>query len=148
MPPAVMAASLPITWAATCVTTSGMTGLTLPGMIDEPFWSSGRKISARPARGPEPMSRRSFAIFVSETATVLRAPDVSTRASRAACASNGSAGAEIVRPVSFVSLARTRSANSGCVLSPVPTAVPPSGIWPSRGSASSMRAMPWRTCAA
>ena len=40
----------------------------------------------------------SFAIFVSETATVLRAPEISTRASRAACASNGSAGAEIVRP--------------------------------------------------
>ena len=67
-------ASLPITCAATWVTTSGMTGLTLPGMIDEPFWSSGRKISARPARGPEPMKRRSFAIFVSETATVFSAP--------------------------------------------------------------------------
>ena len=66
--------SLPITWAATWVTTSGMTGFTLPGMIELPFWSSGRRISARPARGPEPMRRRSFAIFVSETATVLSAP--------------------------------------------------------------------------
>ena len=34
-----------------------MTGLTLPGMIDEPFWSSGRRISPRPARGPEPIQR-------------------------------------------------------------------------------------------
>ena len=84
--------SLPITWAATCVTTSGMTGLTLPGMIELPFWSSGRKISRRPARGPEPISRRSFAIFVSETATTLSAPEASTSPSRAACASNGSAG--------------------------------------------------------
>ena len=45
------------------------------------------------------MSRRSLAIFVSETATTLSAPEASTSASRAACASNGSAGAEIVRPV-------------------------------------------------
>ena len=42
----------------------------------------------------------SFAIFVSETATVFSAPDASTIPSRAACASNGSAGAEIVSPVS------------------------------------------------
>ena len=28
-----------------------MTGLTFPGMIELPFWSSGRKISASPARG-------------------------------------------------------------------------------------------------
>ena len=82
----------------------------------------------------------SFAIFVSETATVFSAPDASTMPSRAACASNGSAGGEIVRPVSFVRIARTRAANSGCVLRPVPTAVPPSGILPRRGSASCTRA--------
>ncbi len=64
MPPIAIAVSLPITCAATCVTTSGITGLTLPGMIELPFWSSGREISASPARGPEPMKRRSFAIFV------------------------------------------------------------------------------------
>ncbi len=54
IPPTVIAVSLPITCAATWVTTSGMTGLTLPGMIELPFWSSGSVISARPARGPEP----------------------------------------------------------------------------------------------
>src|SRR6266540_3317738 len=52
-PPTVMAASLPITCADTWVRTSHMTGLTLPGMIEEPFCSSGRKISASPARGPD-----------------------------------------------------------------------------------------------
>ena len=41
-PPIVIAVSLPITWAPTCSTTSGSTGLTLPGMIEEPFCSSGR----------------------------------------------------------------------------------------------------------
>ena len=40
----------------------------------------------------------SFAILVSETATALSAPDASTSPSRAACASNGSAGGEIARP--------------------------------------------------
>ena len=43
MPPTVIAASLPITCAATCVTTSGMTGFTLPGMIELPFCSSGQE---------------------------------------------------------------------------------------------------------
>ena len=73
-----------------------MTGLTLPGMIELPFWSSGSAISARPARGPEPIRRMSFAIFVSETATTFSAPEASTSASRAACASKGSAGGRIV----------------------------------------------------
>ncbi len=131
IPPIPIAASLPITCAATWVTTSGITGLTFPGMIEEPFWSSGRKISASPARGPEPRKRRSFAIFVSETATTLSAAEASTRPSRAAIDSNASAGGEIVRPVSAASRARTRAANSGWVLSPVPTAVPPSGIFAS-----------------
>ena len=36
-PPTVIAASLPITWADTWQTTSGITGLTLPGMIELPF---------------------------------------------------------------------------------------------------------------
>ena len=41
VPATLTAVSFPITWAATWSTTSGITGLTLPGMIDEPFWSSG-----------------------------------------------------------------------------------------------------------
>ena len=88
----VMAVSLPMTCADTCITTSGSTGLTLPGMIDEPFCSSGRKISPSPQRGPLPIQAMSLAILVRETATTLSAPDTSTRASRAPCASNGSAG--------------------------------------------------------
>ena len=40
------------------------------------------------------------AIFVSETATVFSAPEASTRPSRAACDSKGSAGALIASPVS------------------------------------------------
>ena len=105
-------------------------------MIEEPFCSSGRKSSPMPARGPEPISARSLAILVSETATTFSAPDSSTSASRLACASNGSSGARIVEAgVGRRARSRTRSANSGCVLRPVPVAVPPSGIWATCGSA-------------
>jgi hypothetical protein len=76
-----------------------MTGLTLPGMIEEPFWSSGRRSSASPARGPEPIQARSLAILVNDTAMTLSAPESSTRASRLPWASKGSAGASDSRPV-------------------------------------------------
>src|SRR6202162_5810458 len=56
-------ASLPITCAATMVTDSQMTGLTLPGMIDEPGCTTGIEISAMPARGPQPSRRMSLAIL-------------------------------------------------------------------------------------
>ena len=94
------------------------------------------------------MNRKSFAIFVRETATVFNAPEASTSPSRAACASNGSAGGEIVSLVSSDRRSRTRAANSGCVFNPVPVAVPPSGICPSRCSVDPTRSNPSRTCAA
>jgi hypothetical protein len=97
-------------------------------MIDEPFWSSGRSSSPSPVRGPDPIHARSFAIFVSETATTFIAPDSSTSASRFPCASNGSAGAETSRPVASDRSERARAAKSGCVFNPVPVAVPPRGI--------------------
>src|SRR5215207_5235854 len=34
--------SLPMTWAQTIITASGMTGLILPGMMEEPGWRAGR----------------------------------------------------------------------------------------------------------
>ena len=82
VPAMLTAVSLPITCAATCSTTSGITGLTLPGMIDEPFCSSGSRSSTSPVRGPEPISTRSLAIFVSETARPLSAACSSTSPSR------------------------------------------------------------------
>ncbi len=149
IPPTVIAVSLPITCAETCSTTSGSTGLTLPGMIEEPFCSSGRKISPIPVRGPEPISARSPAIFVSETATTFSAPESSTSASRLACASNGSRGAAIcLRPDSFFRRARTFSAKRAWVFRPVPVAVPPSGICPTCTSAACTRSWPRAICAA
>ena len=80
----VIEASLPITCAATIAMASGITGLTLPGMIDEPGCSAGSSISPRPASGPEFIQRRSLAIFISATASVFSWPDSSTAASCAA----------------------------------------------------------------
>ena len=49
--------SLPMTRNATWLTTSGITGLTLPGMIDEPACTAGRRISPKP--GPRPARQQS-----------------------------------------------------------------------------------------
>ena len=66
----VIVASLPITCAATMVTASGITGLTLPGMMLLPGCSAGSAISPSPASGPLFIQRRSLAIFISATASV------------------------------------------------------------------------------
>ena len=55
--------SLPMTSKATWLTTSGITGLTLPGMMLEPACTGGRLISPNPARGPLDSSRRSLQVF-------------------------------------------------------------------------------------
>ena len=100
MPATVTVVSLPITWAHTCSTASGITGLTLPGMIDDPFCSSGRRISPRPARGPLAIHRRSLQILVNATATTFNDPDVPTSASRDACAAKWSSAGWISAPTS------------------------------------------------
>ncbi len=69
------------------VTDSAITGLTLPGIIDDPGWVSGRLISPSPQRGPEPSQRMSFAIFMRLTAMVFNSPLASTNESCVDCAS-------------------------------------------------------------
>src|SRR6202022_3568352 len=83
-----IAVSLPMTWIHTIVIASLCVGFTLPGMIEEPGSFSGRLNSARPHRGPEPLHRMSLAIFISEAANVLSAPDANTSASWEASAAN------------------------------------------------------------
>ena len=99
---------------STCVTTSAITGLTLPGMIDEPGCRSGRRISARPVRGPLPIQRRSLAILNSDTASArswpLRLDERVARALRGevvACFGERQAGA------------RRRGARSPCLAKPL-----------------------------
>ena len=124
-PAKVMAALLPWTCTATMVIASHCVGLTLPGMMDEPGSLAGRISSPRPQRGPEASQRMSLAIFISEQASVFSAPLASTMASCVASASNLFSAVRNGRAVSSAILAATCTANSGCVLSPVPTAVPP-----------------------
>ena len=100
-------ASLPMTRAHTISVASGTTGLTLPGMIEDPGCRSGMCSSPRPVFGPEPIQRRSLLILVSETAIVRSAPDASTRPSRFACASKWSFASVIGSSVSATSSSMT-----------------------------------------
>jgi len=54
------------------LSTSGMTGLTLPGMIEDPGCIAGMAYSPMPPRGPEDNRRMSLAIFDSLLAIRLR----------------------------------------------------------------------------
>src|SRR3982750_4142231 len=81
MPQIVIVASLPTTWAATISTASGITGLTLPGMIELPGCRLGIEISPMPQRGPDASQRISLAILLTGAAIVFKTPEVSTAAS-------------------------------------------------------------------
>ena len=144
-PPKATAASLPTTWATTWHTASGMTGFTLPGMIDDPGWRSGMKISDRPVRGPLPIHRRSLAHLYSDTAMVRSTPLASTRASREPCASKWSRASENGIWKSAANLVITERAKLFGALRPVPTAVPPSGSSATRGRTACTRSMPIST---
>ena len=121
-------ASLPITCAPTCVTTSAITGLTLPGMIDEPGCRSGSRISASPVRGPlahPPQVVRDLHERDRERAQLpARLHQRVARALR---------GEVVVRLDAAAGRCVARAARSPCAakpfgaLMPVPTAVPPSG---------------------
>src|SRR6185436_3955888 len=81
--------------------TSGMTGLTLPGMIDEPGCTGGRLISRNPVRGPDDSKRRSLPILASLLATLLRADEYSTNACMSCVASIRSSASVIGNPDTF-----------------------------------------------
>src|SRR5450759_3687517 len=59
-----LAASKPMIWKQSMFRHSASDGLTFPGMMEEPGWTAGRRISSRPVEGPEAMSRRSLVIRV------------------------------------------------------------------------------------
>ncbi len=147
-PAKAMAASLPMTCAQTMWVASGMTGFTLPGMIDDPGCRSGSWISPSPARGPEPIQRMSLQILCRPTAIVRSWPEASTSPSRAPCASKWSRASVSGRPVAEATSAMTAALKPGGVLMPVPTAVPPSGSSASRGREACRRSTPYRTWAA
>ena len=143
-----MAASLPKTCIATWVTISHMTGLTLPGMIDDPACSSGRCSSPRPVAGPDPMSLMSLAILISATAKLRRWAEASTNPSRAAWAANRLGAMLRSTPKRAASRETTSAPNAGSAFNPLPTAVPPRGTLPTRASALWSRSMASATWAA
>ena len=63
---------------------SGITGLILPGMIDEPGCSAGRLISAKPVFGPDASRRRSFEIRIISSAR-LRSAELTPAIARFDC---------------------------------------------------------------
>src|SRR5215208_2273052 len=102
-----------------------MTGLTLPGMIEDPGCMGGRLISPNPALGPDESSRRSLQIFDSLTAHRLRTPESWTNAPVSAVASTRSGAVISDSPVMRDSSRHTVAAYPGGALIPVPIAVAP-----------------------
>src|SRR6476620_61497 len=69
------AVSLPTTWNETIAASSGMTGLILPGMIEDPGWRPGRFTSAKPVLGPEEIRRRSLEMRMISSARLRNAEE-------------------------------------------------------------------------
>ncbi len=91
----------------------------------------------------------SLAIFDSDTAMVLSSPEASTTQSRVAWASKWLDASTNLTPVSFARRRTTSFAKRGCVLMPVPTAVPPIGRFSARRTiARSARVTAYAACAA
>jgi len=134
----VIAVSLPMTCAATWSTTSGITGLTLPGMIDEPFCNSGSASSPMPVRGPDPMRAMSCAILPIEPAVTPSAAPISATRPRAVCQGRGGSG----RSSSALSRRSTSMPRAPREAS-VPAA-PPNCATSTRGF-SSLRRAAWRS---
>src|SRR3990170_3753293 len=65
--------SLPTTWNATMSRHSAITGLTFPGIMDEPGCTGGSTISLNPVVGPDASNRKSFATLISSNANSLSA---------------------------------------------------------------------------
>ncbi len=140
--------SAPATANAIWFTTSGITGLTLPGMIDDPACRAGSVISPSPACGPDASSRRSLQIFESLAALRLTVPDSVMKAPASLVASIRSGAVTMSSPLATWSCRRTSSRYCGSAVMPVPIAVAPrfvsasSGETVRRSSTSS-----WMVCA-
>ena len=110
------------------VTASDYVGLTLPGIMEEPGSFAGKINSPYPALGPEPKNLISFAIFIRQTAVVLRVPEKLTIWSCAAKAANlffvFLKGSFVIFFISFT----TFLSKFFLLFMPVPTAVPPWAI--------------------
>ncbi len=108
------------------VIASHFVGLTYPGMIELPGSFSGKEISPSPHLGPLHNNLVSLAIVLRLHAMTFRAPDISTRESCPARDSNLLGAETKGREVSLAICSAIATSYPLIVLSPVPTAVPPS----------------------
>jgi len=79
---------------------SASTGLTLPGMIDDPGCTAGSRISSRPVVGPDDSSRKSLAMRVRVIAVVRIAAEKSAASACDCMLSKRSSDVYSVSPVS------------------------------------------------
>ncbi len=92
------------------LTTSGITGLTLPGMMDEPAWRAGSLMSPTPACGPDDSRRKSLLILESLTAMRFKMPEISANTPVSAVAAIMSSALTTGTPENSANLAVTTSA--------------------------------------
>src|SRR6476620_706494 len=107
-------------WKQIWLTSSGMTGLTLPGMIDEPGCIGGRLISFNPQRGPDESQRRSLQILEICTAARLIVAAICANAPESCVVSTRLNAFFSGSPVIVARCCVTRSAEPGGLLMPVP----------------------------
>src|SRR3954470_23927226 len=105
--------------------TSGITGFTLPGMIEDPGCMAGRLISARQARGPEAKRIRSLEILASLIAVLFNAEEYTTNACWSHVAVNMSSARTIGLPVNLARWAAHLLSYPLGTLMPDPMAVAP-----------------------
>ena len=97
-----------------------MTGLTLPGMIDDPGCFAGSRISANPVRGPEDMSSRSSMILARSTASPRSDADMSSIGAIDCVAWTRCSAVRSWCPVCSDNSSTTARMYSGSALRPVP----------------------------
>ena len=123
--PQATAVSLPMTWKQTWLTISGIAGLTLPGMIDEPGCTAGIEISPNPVRGPETSSRMSLQMLEISIAAVRMPLEMRTNGAIDCIAAKRFFDGTIGSPYHSASSPQTRPRNFGSTFSAVPAALPP-----------------------
>src|ERR1051326_8929964 len=98
-------------------------GLTFPGIIEDPAWTAGINISARPAIGPEAINLVSFATFINSMAIFLSA-DENVATSNLLCREkNGFFEGFKSKPESRARCFMASSLYPAGAFAPVPTAV-------------------------
>lgn len=102
-----------------------MTGLTLPGMIEDPAYIAGSDISPSPALGPLASSRRSLHSFDNFTEIRFSTPETETKAPVSDVASIKFRAGLILTPEMSERCLQAISEKPTGAFNPVPIAVPP-----------------------